>query len=387
MRPSASTAARTSPPAARIRMPPPKRSPRPASSSTPKRAGMKPSRNRKQLRKAKLLPDRRQHRSGRSCRAYELAPPAWFEADARRRRRNPLRSGNYCEMGGAGGPAGATGGGADAAIARGGSVFGDDCCAGGSGVAPVTDADTPAGTASGRDSAVSGFVASLGLSILALSDLPESLTGLALSALPPSALARSGLPSDLAVSDLAVSDLAVSDLAASDLAASSLPASFATSPVGVSFWPGSVLAASSLALSILAASVFGGSSCNGLLRLPSFCFAEPRSLEACAGAWPSGVGSPGRTERLALRPCRPPSEIPSASGFEDAGSDSSLASCGGVVRSLRPNRSSCSGAPPGLVSGFSPLPDFGWSATCRVSAAPFDTRKPASSEAISGLVV
>jgi hypothetical protein len=54
-------------------------------------------------------------------------------------------------------------------------------------------------------------------------------------------------------------------------------------------------------------------------------------------------------------------------------------------RNLRPNLSSWSGGPAGLGSDLPSLLGFGWAR--RVSVAPFETKKPLSSEAISPLVV
>src|SRR6266849_5192607 len=257
MKPNASIAARISAPARKIRMRPPRQSPPPANSSTPRPAAMTWSRRKKQLRK-----------------------------------NNPAALGAYWEIGGAGGPAGATAGsgGAEAVTAGGaGGAAGADGAGAGSGVPLETAADTAGesdgagvtgGTGSARSAGVSPVPVSFGGSILAASDLPS-----------PGGLVLSGLLS----SPLAVSLLGVSSLTGSP-------------------FEGSSLAASVFAVSDLAASAFGGSSPPGLPRLLSLCFAVnlrpsgPRSLPAWAGTSPSTAGfaasgaSPGRASRLALRP-------------------------------------------------------------------------------------
>src|SRR5216683_1381190 len=196
MKPNASIAARISAPARKIRMRPPRQSPPPANSSTPKPAATTWSRRKRQLRK-----------------------------------NNPAALGAYWEIGGAGGPAGATGGsgGAEAVTAGGaGGAAGADGAGAGSGVPLETAADTAGesdgagvtgGTGSARSAGVSPLPVSFGASILAASDLPS-----------PDGLVFSGLvPSGLLSSPLAASVFAVSDLAASAFAALRPPACLACS--------------------------------------------------------------------------------------------------------------------------------------------------------------
>ena len=182
---------------------------------------------------------------------------------------------HYWEIGGAGGPAAATGGagGGEADIAVGVSDGVGGLTAGGSdarleavvetAVEAAGGAGVTGGTGSGRSAGVS-LPLSFGASILAASDLPS-----------PAGL----IPSGLLLSSLMLSALALSSIPGSDFGNSS---------------------------------VLGGSSPPDLPRLLSRCLAVnlrpsgPRSRAACAGASTAGFAasgsSPGRAMRLALRP-------------------------------------------------------------------------------------
>ena len=260
-------------------MPLPKPSPPPANSSIP--------------RPAATIWSRRRSRHETSNAGYQLhitgllkpglvRPGFVILAGAFR----PILHKTYWEMGGAGGPAGAIGGGGGTEAVTAGAA-GCTAGAGGSdadsGVPLETAADTAGaagagvtgGTGSGRNTGLSLLPVSFGVSILA-SEVP-----------PPDGLA----PSVLAPSVLAVSLVEASPFPASPFGASSLPASG--------------FAASVLAASVLAASDLGGSSLPGPPRLLSFAL-------AASGA------SPGRASRLALRPSCPGSargESPLASGL------------------------------------------------------------------------
>src|ERR1700722_4055164 len=326
MRPNASTVVRTSLPARKIRMQPPKRS-RPPANSSIRKLSTTSNRGKMPLPKSNahfLNPScdhpsparsgracyfrRRffQHRDRRQCGCSVFRDPVDRAKDIRRDTRclpsgldrapaiqpgagRKTRPGElYWEIGGTGGPeaAAGAGGGAEAVTAGGSDVTGADgrgaaACsaapletaaddAAGAGGAGVT-----AGTGSARNTGGVPLPLSLGPSTFAASDLP-SPAGLVSSGLPLSSLAGSLLDSAFGDSSLPASLLAVSDFAASDLAASDL-----------------------------AVSALGASSPPGLPRLLSLCLAvNLRASSACTGACPSttaGFVSSGPAARRASR--------------------------------------------------------------------------------------
>src|ERR1700722_8681207 len=86
MRPSASTAARTSRPVRKTRTPPPKRSPPPANSPIRKRATTTSSRSRKLLPRSNGPPASNLPKPGRSDRAWDTGRHAFCEHRKRKQR-------------------------------------------------------------------------------------------------------------------------------------------------------------------------------------------------------------------------------------------------------------------------------------------------------------
>jgi large subunit ribosomal protein L9 len=335
----------------KIRTPPPKHSPPPASSSI-----RKPSTTRSRS------PRPRKPRSNfpsRFSRNGDGSPPAlnaWSGFSRSASRSMPTRvaaclrskcssraaTGTgasrkiYWEIGGAGGPAGATGGGgAEAAVTDAGGE--ETAGAAADSEPPLIEAAGGAGVTGGTGSDRSAEVSPpLSLAGSTLADWDE---------VSPAGLASSGLASSLAAA-------------------------------GGSLVKGS--------------SAFGGSSGLGLPRLLSRCCladglrpSGPRSPATCGGTWPSKSGlapsgvSAGRARRL--RPCTPSFSGLAACLGSGLGSASGLASgLSGAGRSFRPERSTCSGLGSCLASlapSFAPsLPALGCPPLRRVSVAPLEIK-------------